>query len=261
MEIGFVPTMGALHRGHMALVEAARSDCGFVVTSIFVNPIQFGDGEDYEIYPRNLSGDLKILDDLKTDVAFCPTVEEMFPLGKSNKFIKTQISVPDLERRLCGVAREGHFTGMLTEVVKTFMIVQPDFAYFGEKDFQQLSIVERAVADLNLTVDIRRVATVRESDGLACSSRNLRLNHEQRLVAQEFYSRLRQCGDAFREGASLDESVSSFKFKLECLGFKVEYCDIVDERSLQSAPVYTDCCRALAAVWLGNVRLIDNIKI
>src|SRR5437870_6654060 len=193
--IGLVPTMGALHAGHEVLIQRARKDSEAVVVSIFVNPLQFGPNEDYTRYPRELPRDLEICERNGADLVFAPSVEEMYPLPEL-----TFLDVTRVSEHLCGAFRPGHFRGVATVVLKLLNIVQPDRAYFGEKDMQQLAVIRRMVADLNVPVEIVPVATVREADGLAVSSRNQYLDAEQRRIAPVVFRALREAESLIRAG-------------------------------------------------------------
>jgi len=260
--IGFVPTMGALHQGHVRLIRSAADNSDFVVASIFVNPLQFGPNEDYEIYPRQLAEDLATIENLGVSLVFCPAVNEMFPDASSGHFIKTFISVLELEERLCGLTRVGHFKGMLTEVLKTFMIVQPDVAFFGEKDFQQLAIVRQAVRDLNIPIEIIGIPTVREKDGLACSSRNKLLTPQERLIAPLFHRTLLDSANAIAaKQSTIKETLETAKSQLLRNGFKIDYSCVIRDADLAEIDEWENGARIIAAVILGNVRLIDNVSI
>jgi pantoate--beta-alanine ligase len=256
--IGFVPTMGALHAGHGALMDAARRDCDCVVVSIFVNPIQFDNKEDYERYGRNLDADMTFAGDRDVDVVFAPSVGEMYPGGEH-----TFVEVPDVSEGLCGAFRPGHFRGVATVVTKLFNIVQPAAAYFGEKDAQQLAVVRRMAIGLNMPISIVGVATVREPDGLALSSRNARLTREERMSAPVLFQAL----EAARRGVEngLCDVAQIRAAGLAVLAreprIRVEYFEIVDAENMR--PVATAVARMCiaAAVWIGSVRLIDNMLV
>jgi pantoate--beta-alanine ligase len=256
--IGFVPTMGALHAGHGALMDAARRDCDCVVVSIFVNPIQFDNKEDYERYGRNLDADMTFAGDRDVDVVFAPSVGEMYPGGEH-----TFVEVPDVSEGLCGAFRPGHFRGVATVVTKLFNIVQPAAAYFGEKDAQQLAVIRRMAAGLNMPVTIVGVATIREPDGLALSSRNERLTPEDRMAAPILFEALEAARRSVKNGS---RNVAEIRAAgLDVLAkeprIRLEYFEIVDARSMR--PVNTAVGRMCiaAAIWLGSVRLIDNVLI
>jgi pantoate--beta-alanine ligase len=253
--VGCVPTMGSLHAGHGALVDRARAESTVVVVTIFVNPIQFDRKEDYDRYARSLPADLAFCDARGVDLVFAPSVEEMYP-EPSGVFIEA----PALSRHLCGQFRPGHFRGVATVVGKLFHIVEPDLAFFGEKDAQQLAIVERMVKDLNFPVRIVPVPTVREADGLALSSRNARLSAGERRVAPLLYQALLEGRRAIAQGER-----DARKIRSRALGalaaepaMRVEYLEVVD-RAMQPVAQVESGVRIAAAVWLGSTRLIDNV--
>ncbi len=255
--IGLVPTLGALHDGHMALFKRAREQCGYVVVSIFVNPTQFPPGTDFESYPRDLEGDVKKAEDAGVDLVFSPSVEEIYPPG-DHTFV--EVTGP-LVQGLCGPHRPGHFRGVTTVCARLFNIVQPDKVYFGEKDYQQLLVIKQMVRDLHLPLEIIRVATVREPDGLAMSSRNQYLSMEEREAARVLSQALFEARDRFasgeRSGAVLVDAVKQTVAAepLACLQY-VELRDAVTLAELQEADR-----RAVLAVaaFIGKARLIDNI--
>jgi pantoate--beta-alanine ligase len=254
--IGLIPTMGALHLGHARLVETARRDSDIVVVTIFVNPLQFGPSEDYGRYPRAYAQDLELCTRAGADVVFAPALEQMYPLPQL-----TLVEVTKIGDHLCGASRAGHFRGVATVVLKLFNIVSPDQAYFGEKDAQQLALIRRMVADLNVPVRIIGVPTVRESDGLAISSRNQYLNQEERQVAPILYRALREAERRVMEGeskASVIRETASEVLRESPL-VKVEYVEVVDPEEMQPIAVITAPVRIAAAVWLGSTRLIDNV--
>ncbi len=252
---GCVPTMGDLHAGHGALIERARAECGVVVVTDFVNPIQFDRQDDYQRYARRLDADLAFCAARGVDAVFAPAAEEMYPQPMA-----TFVDVPDLARHLCGEYRPGHFRGVATVVAKLFHIVQPDRAYFGEKDAQQLAIIERMVRDLNMPVAIVRVPTVREPDGLAMSSRNSRLSAEERAAAPRLYRALRAGQTAIAAGERDAGKVKAAALAViaEETLMRVEYLDVVDAL-MQPAAIAGAGTRLAAAVWLGTTRLIDNV--
>jgi pantoate--beta-alanine ligase len=255
--IGLAPTKGALHRGHEALLAAARRENDFVVTSIFVNPIQFDRKEDLANYPRPMDNDLQTCDGNGVDLVFAPSVVDLYP-GEQLTFVES----PLLSAPLCGAHRPGHFRGVATVVLKLFNIVQPDRAYFGEKDAQQLAIIRRMVEDLNIPVTVVPIATVREPDGLALSSRNRHLTPHERAIAPVL-SRALRCAAATIEGG--ERSVAVIKQRSTVL-FEpfpeacVEYFEIVDPVTLQPVEFVTGPVLIAAATWLGATRLIDNIS-
>ena len=256
--IGLVPTMGALHAGHMALVAAARGECRRVVATIFVNPKQFAPNEDLASYPRPEAADLEILQSAGVELAYLPTADEMYP-----PHFSTMVRVGGLSEGLCGAHRLGHFDGVATVVTKLLIQSLPDCAYFGEKDYQQLLVIRRLVRDLDLPVRIAGVPTVREPDGLALSSRNLYLSAQERRVAPELSRVLRNVATALeREPGAVRRETERGLAELTHAGFDVEYLEIRDAESL--APVrdlVTAAARVLAAVHLGRTRLIDNVPV
>ncbi len=256
--IGLVPTMGALHAGHMALVAAARSRCDRVVASIFVNPKQFGPAEDLGSYPRPQAVDLDMLRRAGTDLAYLPGVEEIYPPG-----FATLVRVGGLSEGLCGAHRPGHFDGVATVVAKLLIEVLPDIAYFGEKDYQQLTIIRRLARDLDLPVHIEGVPTVREPDGLALSSRNLYLSAEERRLAPNLARVLRTIAAALaREPDRVARELARGSAELERAGLAVEYLEIRDAETLAPATATIAApARVIAAVRLGRTRLIDNMPI
>lgn len=255
--IALVPTMGNLHAGHLALVEAARAQAERVVVSIFVNPIQFVAGEDYETYPRTEAEDCRQLETQGTDLVFLPATEELFTQGLARH---TRVSVPGLEDILCGAGRPGHFAGVATVVTKLLNLVQPDVALFGEKDYQQLLVIRRAVADLALPVVIESVPTVREADGLALSSRNAYLTADERALAPALYRTLQAIAAHVHNGAADYAALEAEGLQqLQAAGLRPDYLAIRDAATL-AAPGDGDCV-VLAAAWLGKARLIDNIRV
>jgi pantoate--beta-alanine ligase len=261
LRIAFVPTMGNLHAGHLQLVETARAHGDKVVVSIFVNPMQFSDaqGGDFERYPRTLDADLEKLQALDVDVAFFPAVEEVYPHGYVQT---TQVRVPGISDILCGEYRPGHFEGVATVVAKLFNMVQPHCAVFGEKDFQQLLVIRHMAADLCFPVEIIGAPTVREDDGLAMSSRNQYLTKQQRALASELYQSLQEAGAKIQNGMRDFQALEAEAMRtLEKKGFKVEYFSVRDPQTLQPATEQTSNPILLAAAWLGETRLIDNLPL
>jgi len=256
--IGLVPTMGALHDGHLSLVAASRARCDVTVVSVFVNPTQFGEGEDFEAYPRDLDADAALLGDAGVDIVFSPGVEEMYPAGAV-----TRVEPGPLATVLCGVSRPGHFAGVATVVTKLFSIVGPDVAFFGEKDFQQLRVIERVVADLDLPVHVVGCPIVRESDGLALSSRNRYLTPEQRthaLVLSRALMRARARAKAGEtDTASIAEELAATIASEP--GVTLDYAAVVDARTLEPVTVLEREGRALVAARVGSARLIDNVAL
>lgn len=254
--IGLVPTMGALHAGHARLIETARAECGAVAVSVFVNPIQFDRADDYERYPRTLASDASFAEAHGADPVFAPEIAEMYPRRQ-----RAYVDVEALTEHLCGRFRPGHFRGVATVVAKLLNIVQPDRAYFGEKDAQQLAVIRRMVADLNLPVAIVGVATVREADGLALSSRNQHLSAEERAVAPLLYQSL-LAAEASIAGGERDPERAK-QAALAALApeplIRVEYFEIVDPEELQPVAEIVGPVLVAAAAWLGATRLIDNL--
>jgi len=255
--VGFVPTMGALHEGHLSLVRMSLAENDITVLSIFVNPTQFGPQEDLDKYPRQLEQDLAQAEELGVDVVFAPTAHDMYAEDYC-----TWVEVEKLTEGLCGRYRPGHFRGVTTVVTKLFNIVQPDRAYFGEKDYQQLAVIRRMVRDLNMPIEIRAHPTVREPDGLAMSSRNLLLTPEHRAVAPALYQALRKAAEAVRAGASGKEAEAIVRAELAHVPeFKLQYVEAVDPVSLEPKGDQGGTMVLAAAAFLGDVRLIDNIPI
>ncbi len=257
--LGFVPTMGALHHGHGSLVQRARRENDAVIVSIFVNPLQFGPKEDFKKYPRTLARDLALLKKEKVDIVFVPSAQEMYPEGGS-----TTIRVPSLDGILEGAARPGHFQGVATVVAKLFHIVQPTRAYFGEKDFQQVRVIDRMIKDLNMPVHLVACPTVREPDGLASSSRNRYLSPREREEAVKIYQALflgRElvAEKIMKKPAQLMKRLNQVFSKIpKC---KVDYMAIVDPETLEPMKIIRRPALLAAAVRIGKTRLIDNIVI
>ncbi|MEE7446595.1 pantoate--beta-alanine ligase [Methylobacterium radiotolerans] len=248
-----IPTMGALHDGHLALVAEARRIGRRAVASIFVNPTQFGPSEDFSRYPRDLDSDLALLAQGGADAAWTPGVETMYPPG-----FATRIEVAGLTEGLCGPFRPGHFAGVATVVTKLLNQVRPDVALFGEKDYQQLRVIQQAVADLDLPVEIRGVPTVREPDGLALSSRNRYLSAEERAVAPKLQAVLTEIAAASRNGTPVAGRIAAGRAALEAAGFRVQYLAVCDARTLVPVERVDGPARVLVAAFLGRTRLIDN---
>ncbi|MCS7280196.1 MAG: pantoate--beta-alanine ligase [Desulfobacterota bacterium] len=254
--IGFVPTMGFLHEGHLSLIRTSKRMAEVTVVSIFVNPIQFGPQEDFERYPRDLERDKGILEKEQVDILFYPSVDEMYPEG-----YKTYVRVLEMEDYLCGRTRKGHFQGVATVVTKLFNIVKPHFAFFGEKDYQQLKIIERMVKDLNMDVNIIGCPVVRESDGLAMSSRNTYLSPEERQKAANIYVALREVQRLFLDGEKKAEKLieAAHKILSSTSGLEIEYVEVVDTETLRKLSTVEDKALVALAVWIGKTRLIDNV--
>jgi len=257
--VGFVPTMGAFHQGHLSLLRKARQQCDKVVVSVFVNPIQFGKGDDYQHYPRNLSEDISLSEKEGVDVVFAPSLEEMYPQDYST-FV--QVGGP-LSSTLEGASRYGHFKGVATVLVKLFNIIKPDFSYFGEKDYQQVLIVKKVVDELNLDTQIIILPTIREKDGLALSSRNSYLNKEERKVAAILYKALEKAKLWIEEGERNPFSiVSKMKdlIKKEPLA-RIDYIAVVNPETLGKVEDVKGEVLITLAVRIGETRLIDNMRI
>jgi pantoate--beta-alanine ligase len=253
--IAFVPTMGNLHAGHLKLVEEAKLSADRVVVSIFVNPTQFGLGEDFEAYPRTEAEDKQKLSKIGADVLFLPSVSEMY-----SKDALTIISVKSLSTLHCGASRPGHFDGVATVVCKLFNMVQPDVAFFGQKDFQQLVIIRTMVRDLNIPIELRSIPTVRESSGLAMSSRNAYLNSDEVKVAPKLYQTLSTARDEILMGEKDFEKIENKAVAyLKEIGFVPDYFTICKPDDLLKADMQTTDFALLAAAKLGKTRLIDNI--
>lgn len=256
--VGLVPTMGALHEGHLSLVRGARVDDDTVVVSIFVNPTQFGPGEDYALYPRDTDRDLALLRDLGTDLVFMPSVEEMYPEG-----FDTHVEVEKLTQRLEGASRPGHLRGVATVVTKLFNIVQPHRAYFGQKDAQQLAVIRRLARDLDLPVEVVGLPTVREPDGLAMSSRNAYLSSEEREAALVLYRSLEAAQELWRSGvrdASLIRQRMGELLAAEPLA-RVDYVSVAEFDTLEELETVDRPALVSLAVRIGKTRLIDNVPL
>jgi pantoate--beta-alanine ligase len=256
--IGFVPTMGALHEGHLSLVRLAKAKAPWVVVSVFVNPTQFGPGEDFEKYPRDLERDARLLEAEGCDLIFTPTAHAMYPLGH-----RTRVAVDELQDTLCGRSRPGHFDGVATVVLKLFNIVQPDIAVFGQKDAQQLVIIRRMVKDLDLKVEIIAAPTVREPDGLAASSRNEYLSSEEREQATCLYRALGRAEELFGEGErNAGRVIEEMNRIIEAESrADPEYVSIVDPVTLADLETIEDEALVALAVRFGETRLIDNVHL
>lgn len=255
--IALVPTMGALHAGHMALVAEARRRADHVVASIFVNPTQFGPSEDLDAYPRQEAEDAAMLEAQGCALLWAPSVATMYPHG-----FATSVRVGGITEVLCGAARPGHFDGVATVVLKLFNQVRPDIALFGEKDYQQLAVIRRMVRDLDLTVEIVGVATQRDADGLALSSRNAYLSAEQRIDARTLPRVLGETAQAMLEGADVAGALDAAYAKLSSAGFtQIDYIALCDAETLQPIRALNHPARLLAAARIGTTRLIDNIAV
>lgn len=255
--VSVVPTMGALHAGHLSLVAAARAACDRVIVTLFVNPRQFDRPEDIASYPRTEDRDRGTLGPLGVDLLFAPGVDEVYPAG-----FATTVSVAGLSRGMCGDHRPGHFDGMATVVTKLFLMTGADRAFFGEKDWQQLQIVRRLAADLNIPITVEGLATVREADGLAMSSRNERLTPADRAAAPSLFRALDRAASRLRERDDPATVLAAARDEITGGGFdRVEYLDLRDPESLAPLDRLNGPARLLAAAWLGPVRLIDNVAV
>ena len=255
--IALVPTMGALHSGHMALVEAAKTEADRVVASIFVNPLQFGPNEDLDRYPRQEDADAELLRHHGCDLLWIPTADQLYPPGFS-----TTVSVSGLSERWDGEARPGHFDGVATVVARLFTAVRPDMAFFGEKDFQQLAVIRRMAVDLGLGVGIRGIATVRDADGLALSSRNAYLSADERRRAVALPRALEQARKAILGGEPVQAALDDGRRSLADAGFnRVDYFALVDAATLEPIETASGEMRLIAAALIGTTRLIDNIRV
>ncbi len=257
--VAFVPTMGNLHGGHLALVDLARARADRVVVSIFVNPLQFGPEEDYAAYPRTIDDDRALLVDAGVDALFLPTVDEIYPRGEDQA---TFVEVPAISDILCGAFRPGHFRGVATIVAKLFNLVQPDLSVFGAKDYQQLVVIRRMTEDLCFPLDIVACPTGREDDGLAMSSRNRYLTESERQLAPQLYAALTaatariEAGDGDWEAIQTEATTA-----LTSAGFRPDYFEVRDAVTLAAPAAESSELVVLAAAWLGRARLIDNLRI
>lgn len=254
--IGFVPTMGNLHEGHLTLVREAKKLCDVVVVSIFVNPIQFGPNEDFDNYPRTLERDSQLLADVGCDIIFAPSVEQMY----GNKPRLTNISVAEITDDLCGLQRPGHFDGVAVVVTKLFNMVQPKYAFFGQKDYQQLAVIRQFVRDLNIPLEVIGVPIVRAKDGLALSSRNGYLSEAQRAVAPAIYQNLKLAQQQLLAGEHLSQVITQMREQLTQAGFEVDYLE-VRSTDLQKVVEFNQDIVLFVAAKLGNTRLIDNLQV
>lgn len=254
--LGFVPTMGAVHEGHLSLVRAAKSVCDVVAVSIFVNPLQFGPTEDLAKYPRTFERDRGLLEKEGVDILFVPAPDEMYPAGAI-----TYVTVEALSNKLCGRSRPGHFRGVSTVVAKLFHIVEPDVAFFGQKDAAQSTIIRRMVQDLNLAIDIVVCPIVREPDGLAMSSRNAYLDSQQRKTALVLHRSLMEIKNRFDRGerSAANLIASGKKLLSKEVGVRLDYLEIVDPSTLDPVAQVTNRTLVAVAAVVGNTRLIDNI--
>ncbi|WP_269520098.1 pantoate--beta-alanine ligase [Alteromonas sp. BMJM2] len=257
--VGFVPTMGNLHDGHLQLVKRAKSHNDVVIVSIFVNPMQFGENEDLDAYPRTIEEDKAKLVNDGVDAVFLPSVSDMYPCGLK---AQTYVEVPGISDVLCGASRPGHFRGVATVVSKLFNMVQPDDAFFGEKDFQQLQVIRTMVRDLSMSVNVHGVPTQREASGLAMSSRNGYLSSEQKATASFIYQEMARAKTLIEQGdTQFGEIADSIVSNLEAKGFKNDYVSIVNADTLQRPVPGDKHLVIVVALFMGTTRLIDNLQV
>lgn len=254
--IGFVPTMGNLHEGHLSLVREAKKICDVVVVSIFVNPTQFGPNEDFENYPRSWEQDSQLLVDVGCDIIFAPSVEQIY----TKQPVVTRIQVIEITEILCGLSRPGHFDGVALVITKLFNIVQPHYAFFGQKDFQQVAVVKQLVQDLNLSVEIISSPTIRAEDGLALSSRNGYLSAKERAIAPTIYQSLLHAEQALHDGIALTDVIKTIRVSLQRAGFSIDYVEAFTPCLKPVESTDTEVVLFVAAK-LGTTRLIDNLHI
>lgn len=256
LSIGLVPTMGYLHEGHISLVDQSVKDNDKTIISIFVNPIQFGPHEDLDTYPRDLDHDLALCEKAHVDIVFHPTVKEMYP---ENFF--TSVDIHTISDTLCGANRPGHFKGVCTVVTKLFNITKADSSYFGQKDAQQVAVINKMVDDLNMNIEVHAMPIVREADGLAMSSRNSYLSKEERKLAPKIYEALQQGKEAFFEGTKNKRALQNLMsdILLSHKGIRIEYIEIVDLETLADISVIEKPALCAVALHIGKTRLIDNI--
>jgi pantoate--beta-alanine ligase len=257
--IAFVPTMGNLHQGHLNLVREAKKQADIVVVSIFINPMQFGPDEDLDAYPRTLESDSRLLKNLGVDVLFMPKVSDIYARGLEQQ---TFVEVPGLSYMICGASRPGHFRGVATIVCKLFNMVQPNSAFFGEKDFQQLQVIKAMVTDLSMNLKVFGVTTTRENDGLAMSSRNQYLKSEERKLAPILYEKMQKISDEVQTGRrDFTTLTQEYKLQLSKLGFNPDYLEIRSAETLLQPGHEDKHLVLLVAAFLGKTRLIDNLQI
>lgn len=257
--IAFVPTMGNLHQGHLNLVREAKKQADIVVVSIFVNPMQFGPDEDLDAYPRTLESDSQQLKSLGVDVLFMPQASDIYARGLEQQ---TFVEVPGLSYMICGASRPGHFRGVATIVCKLFNMVQPNLAFFGEKDFQQLQVIKAMVTDLSMNLKVCGVATTRDADGLAMSSRNQYLSDSERKLAPTMYTKMQQLAEDIQSGRrDFSHLTQAYKLQLAELGFNPDYLEIRNAETLLQPGHEDQSLVLLAAAFLGKTRLIDNLQI
>lgn len=256
-KVGFVPTMGFLHEGHLSLIAAAKQSCDIVIVSIYVNPAQFGPNEDLERYPRDAIRDFDLMKPYEVDCVFFPSDAQMYPEG-----YKTWIEVKDVSRILCGASRPGHFTGVATIVMKLINIVKPDFVFMGEKDFQQIAVLRTMLKDLNHPAEIVSCPIIREKDGLAMSSRNAYLNEDERQRALSLFLSLQKAQALYRKGIRDSETMRREMSSIICAaGGKIDYIEFVHPDTLQSMQILDVKAWIIIAVYMGKTRLIDNAAI
>ncbi len=257
--IAFVPTMGNLHQGHLNLVREAKKQADIVVVSIFVNPMQFGPDEDLDAYPRTLQSDSRLLEELGVDVLFMPKATDIYARGLEQQ---TFVEVPGLSYMICGASRPGHFRGVATIVCKLFNMVQPNLAFFGEKDFQQLQVIKAMVTDLSMNLKVFGMATTRDDDGLAMSSRNQYLKDKERKLAPSLYEKMQQLASEIQLGRrDFSKITQEYKLQLAELGFNPDYLEIRNVENLLQPGHEDQHLVLLAAAFLGKTRLIDNLQI
>jgi pantoate--beta-alanine ligase len=257
LTIGLVPTMGALHAGHAALIDTARAECDIVVVSVFVNPLQFNDDDDLARYPRTLDDDVTLCRRLGVDIVFAPSASDMYPSPP-----ECSVDIGRLGDHLCGKFRPGHFRGVATVVLKLLEIVRPHRAYFGEKDAQQLAIIRRLITDFNVPTEVIEVPTVREADGLAMSSRNRHLTRDQRRIATCLYASLLDAKRMVEGGERSAHAIrAAAAARIPHGDIKLEYLDLVDPATLQPVDEITGPVRIAGALWVGKTRLIDNLLV
>jgi pantoate--beta-alanine ligase len=255
--IGFVPTMGNLHQGHLSLIETAKQKADIVVCSIFVNPMQFGENEDLDKYPRTLKKDIEKLEAYNIDFIFTPSEADIYPQGKETH---TSVQVNRMSENLCGASRPGHFKGVTTVVNILFNIIQPDFSIFGKKDYQQLQIIKAMVKDLLLPVEIIGGEIIREKNGLAMSSRNGFLTAQEREHASLLRKEILHAAEKIKQGESILSAVEYAINKLETSGFKIDYFDVLRSADLQPATTEDKNLLIAVAAWLGKPKLLDNFE-
>lgn len=259
LKIGLVPTMGALHQGHLSLIKKSVETCDRTIVSVFVNPIQFGPSEDLDKYPRTLEADLKLCEEAGVDVVFYPNPEEMYGQGQRSSDFFTYVVPPFFYvNKLCGKSRGGHFDGVCTVVMKLFNIVQPDFAFFGQKDAQQLVIIKKMVKDLNIPINVISCPIVRDENGLALSSRNKYLSEEGRkeaLVLNKILTNIKTC---YNNGIKDTKALSETAFDFLNQHHELEYLEFVDKETLEDKVIADDNTLVLTAIRVDNIRLIDN---